>query len=54
MNSYITKEDIIIFNPDFNELININLLNLYNKIIFSNYKFNDDLFDKYTNKNFSG
>ena len=47
MSNYVTNEDTIIFSPHYNELIDINLLSQYNKIIFSNYELNEKLFEKY-------
>jgi hypothetical protein len=54
MVNYITNKDTIIFSPFYDESINPNLLSLYNKIIFSNYKLNEDLFEKYENLDFKG
>lgn len=48
MLDYITKGDTIIFDPNFNKSIDINLLNSYNKVIFSNFELCDDLFEKYS------
>jgi len=49
MSNYVTNEDTIIFSPHYNELIDINLLSQYNKIIFSDYKLSEELFEKYEN-----
>jgi len=49
---YITKENIIIFSPYFNEIIDDTLLSNYKKVIFSDYELIDDLFDNYENNNF--
>ena len=49
---YITKNDTIIFAPQFNKKLDNNLICIYKKIIFSNYKLNEDLFDVYLNDNF--
>ena len=49
MSNYITNEDTIIFSPHYNESIDINLLSQYNKIIFSDYKLSEELFEKYEN-----
>ena len=46
---YITKDDIIIFAPEFNSKLDPNQLLSYKKIIFSNYKLCDNLFDAYSN-----
>jgi len=50
---YITKEDIIIFSPFFvfDKKIDDGLLSNYKKIIFSNYKLTNNLFDNYANNN---
>ncbi len=45
--NYITNNDTIIFSPSFNDELDYKLLNVYKKIIFSNY----DLFEKYENNN---
>ena len=49
MSNYITNEDTIIFMPHYDELIDINLLSQYNKIIFSDYELSEELFEKYEN-----
>jgi len=54
MLNYITNEDTIIFSPYYNEPIDINLLSQYNKIIFSDYELNEELFEKYKNFNHRG
>jgi len=46
---YITNKDTIIFSPKFNTQLDFNLLSNYKKIIFSNYKLCDNLFDAYSN-----
>ena len=43
MPDYITKDNTIIFDPEFNEPLDIDLLSKYNEIIFSNYKLQNDL-----------
>jgi len=43
---YITKEDTIIFSPEWNGPLDIKLLSNYKKIIFSDYELNDNLFEK--------
>ena len=53
MSNYITKEDIIIFSPEWNSPLNIKLLSNYKKLIFSDYELNDNLFEKYENNYFS-
>jgi len=52
MKEYITNESTIIFSPNYNKQIDINLLLTYNKIIFSNYMLTDDLFERYSNNDF--
>jgi hypothetical protein len=52
MIDYITNKDTIIFSPYYDELIDTTLLSQYNKIIFSNYELNDNLFDAYENLDF--
>ena len=52
MVDYITKDDIIIFSPNYNDIIDIKLLSNYKQIIFSFFVLQDDLFDAYANKNF--
>ena len=46
---YITKGDTIIFAPSYNEQLDLQLLTNYQRIIFSNYKLEDNLFDAYKN-----
>jgi hypothetical protein len=46
---YKTKKNTIIFDPEFNELLYINLISKYNKIIFSDYLLNDGVFEIYEN-----
>ena len=48
--SYITKDDTIIFSFDFNSKLNIELISNYKKVIFSNYKLYDELFEHYEGK----
>ena len=50
--NWITNLDTIIFDPDFNELLNHNLLLNYQNIIFSDYRLNNNLFENYKNNNF--
>ena len=49
----ITYEDTIIFSPDFNKELESELLSNYKKIIFSNYKLCNNLFEAYENNNFN-
>jgi len=50
---YITNEETIIFSPDFNKPLDPAFLSNYKKIIFSNYKLDDNLFEAYENNNFN-
>ena len=52
MVNYITKDTIIIFNPNFNDKLDIEFLSNYKQIIFSNYELNDELFNVYANNDF--
>ena len=54
MKDYITKNDTIIFSPEFNKPLNQEILSNYKKIIFSSYELNDGLFEAYENNNFNG
>ena len=51
--NYITKDDIIIFDPSFDDPLDHTLLTNYNQIIFSDYKLSDDLFDAHKNNHFN-
>ena len=45
---YIIKDDTIIFSPEFDKpLDSIGLIDIYKKIIFSNYELCEDLFEAY-------
>lgn len=46
---YIAKDNTIIFTPDYNNDLDIDLLSKFNKLIFSNYKLNNKLFEVYGN-----
>ena len=46
---FIVKDDTIIFAPEFNKSLDLELINKYKNLIFSNYTLDDDLFDKYKN-----
>ena len=51
---YISKDDTIIINPEFNEPLNdehIAILSKYQKVIFSDYLLTDELFESYENNN---
>ena len=48
--NYISKDDTIIIDPDFNEPLNdehIAILSKYQKVIFSNFKLENSLFEAY-------
>ena len=47
MPNYITNKDTIIFSPEWNNPLDIELLSNYKKLIFSNYELNYNLFEKY-------
>ena len=49
MPNYITNKDTIIFSPEWNGPLDVELLSNYKKLIFSNHKLNDNLFEKYEN-----
>ena len=48
---YITKDDTIIFSPNYNDVLDINLLSKYAKLIFSDNALSDKLFEAYENNN---
>jgi len=48
---YITKDDTIIFSPNFNKPLDQEMLFNYKKIIFSDYVLDDNLFERYENNN---
>ena len=48
---FIVKDDTIIIAPKFNKLLDLELINKYKNLIFSNYALNDDLFYNYKNDN---
>jgi len=53
---YQSNNYIIIISPDFNDNLNesnIKILCDFKKIIFSNYKLDDNLFELYRNNNFN-
>ena len=52
MNNYISKGYTIIFSPYYNDSIKADILNLYDKIIFSDFLLTDDLFEKHSNSDF--
>jgi len=45
MVDYMTYDDTIIFSPEFNKLLESELLLNYKKNIFSNYELNNNLFE---------
>ena len=47
---WIANSDTIIFDCEFNEKLDIELISGYTKIIFSNYKLNEKLFEYYLNE----
>ena len=50
---YITEKNVIIFDPSFNEELNLSSLPTnYNQIIFSDYNLNYNLFEAFENNNF--
>ena len=51
MYNYITNNDTIIFSPDYNKELDINLLSNHKKIIFSNYELVNEIIVKYENDN---
>ncbi len=46
MMNYITSGDTIIFTPSFNDELDSGLLKDYRQIIFSDFDFDDCLFEK--------
>jgi len=50
---YIIKDDTIIFSHEFDKPLNCKLFTNYKKIIFSDFKLNNDLFDAYENNKFT-
>ena len=53
MIDYITNETCIIFDPKYDKLLDpeLNIQTQYKKIIFSNYKLSNELFEAYENDN---
>ena len=49
---YITISDTIIFDPEYNDPLDINLISQYKKIIFSDYQLSDGICEAYGNNNF--
>lgn len=49
---YITKDDTIIFNPEFDKPLKPELLVGYKKIIFSDLILDNNLYDAYEHKKF--
>ena len=52
MTNYIINQDTIIFDPKYNEPLDISLIYNYTKLIFSDYALCDELFMSYENNNF--
>ncbi len=52
--NYIANCDTIIFNPEFNDELDIELISNYTKLIFSDYVLDEQLFEHYSNNNFEG
>ena len=50
---YITISDTIIFEPEYNEPLDINLISQYKKIIFSNYQLSEGICNAYENNIFN-
>ena len=52
--NYITNDDTIIFDSEFNEELDTELISGFKKLIFSDYELNERLFEHYANNNFCG
>ncbi len=52
--NWIANQNTIIFNTEFNEIIDISLISTYTKLIFSEYELNEQLFEHYSDNNFKG
>ena len=52
--NWITNDDTIIFGPEFNKKLDIELISGFTKLIFSNHELNEKLFEHYTNNDFMG
>ena len=52
MIDYIKKDKTIIFSPNYNKILDVNLISKYNVIIFSDYELTNNLFVSYVNNNF--
>ena len=50
---WITSNNTIIFAPEYNEELDIQLISGYEIIIFSNHKLNKKIFQSYANDNFN-
>ncbi len=50
---WISNDDTIIFDPEFNEKLDIELISGYKKLIFSNYELDEKIFQRYANDNFN-
>ena len=42
MVDYITKEDIIIFSPEYNKILSLDIISGYSVVIFSNYELDNN------------
>ncbi len=49
---YISNCDTIIFDPEFNDELDVNLISNYTKLIFSDFALDEKLFEYYSNNNF--
>ena len=45
--------DTIIFDPEYNDLLDMNLISQYKKIIFSDYQLSKGICEAYENNNFN-
>ena len=50
--NYITKDSTIIFDSEFNQELNLELITKYQRLIFSDYILNNKLFNAYENNTF--
>ena len=50
--NWIVSSDTIIFDPEFNQKLDIELISGYKIIIFSNFVLNERLFESYANNDF--
>ena len=52
--NYIINDDTIIFNIEFDEELDTELISGYKKLIFSDYVLNERIFEHYANNDFNG